>query len=70
MQAVMKDPIIAADGHTYERSGFTQWLAQHGGISAVTGKKLVHNRMVPNVIVKSLIANTCQPGAQQTLCQL
>jgi len=39
MQAVMHHPVIAADGHTYERHAVEQWL-QHRTTSPVTGAQL------------------------------
>ena len=26
---IMRDPVIAADGHTYERRAITEWFAHH-----------------------------------------
>ncbi len=28
-QVLMKDPVITADGHTYERAAMQTWLARH-----------------------------------------
>ncbi len=49
------DPVIAADGHTYERAGMVHWL-QHSHDSPVTGQALLHCRLVPNVSVQRLVA--------------
>ena len=56
----MIDPVIAADGHTYERSAMQKWLQEHQ-TSPVTGKALKHIRLVPNVVIRSVIQ-------QQLLC--
>ena len=56
LQVLMADPVIAADGHTYERHAITQWLQQHD-TSPVTGSPLCHSRLVPNVVVRSAIGN-------------
>ncbi len=45
---VMRDPVAAADGHTYERAGAERWFAQHGAVSMVTGAALPHMHLVPN----------------------
>jgi hypothetical protein len=45
---VMRDPVVAADGHTYERAGVEEWFAAHGAVSMVTGASLPHTRLVPN----------------------
>ncbi|DBA89960.1 TPA: hypothetical protein ACH3X2_004388 [Trebouxia sp. C0005] len=41
MQAAMHDPVIAADGHTYERHAMEHWLLKHG-TSPITGAQLSH----------------------------
>ena len=56
-QVVMVDPVIAADGHTYERVGIEQWLL-HKSSSPVTGVPFSHTRLIPNVLIKQAIA--CQ----------
>ena len=61
-QAAMIDPVIAADGHTYERVAIDQWL-QHRDISPVTGSALAHMRLVPNVLIRKAIA--CQQQQPQ-----
>ena len=55
----MVDPVIAADGHTYERAAIQHWL-QGSSLSPVTGDKLPHTRLVPNVLVKSALAQHAQ----------
>ena len=52
----MVDPVIAADGHTYERAAIAAWLQQHH-TSPVTGAPLPHPRLVPNLLIKNAIAN-------------
>ena len=56
VQVTMRDPVIAADGHTCERAAMQAWL-QHHHTSPVTGVSLAHSRLVSNVIVKAAIAN-------------
>ena len=51
---MMVEPVIAADGHTYERAALEEWLLQHV-TSPVTGDFLPHTRIVPNVLIKSAI---------------
>ena len=55
LQVVMQDPVIAGDGHTYERAAIQHWL-QGSSLSPVTGDKLPHTRLVPNVLVKSALS--------------
>ena len=55
VQAALQDAVIAADGHTYERSALEQWL-QHHDTSPVTGATLPHKRLLPNMLIKQAIA--------------
>ena len=55
LQAMMVDPVIAADGHSYERKAIEAWLQQHS-VSPVSGVRLMHKRVTSNHIVKSVIA--------------
>ena len=59
MQVAMRDPVIAADGHTYERTAIQHWL-QGSSLSPVTRDKLSHTRLVPNMLVKSALAQHAQ----------
>lgn len=52
-QVKMMHPVIAADGHTYERAAIEQWLKQHN-TSPVSRQVLAHKRIVQN-IVKSIM---------------
>ncbi|KAL3154282.1 hypothetical protein ABBQ32_013773 [Trebouxia sp. C0010 RCD-2024] len=58
-QVAMVDPVIAADGHTNERSAIQHWL-QGRSLSPVTGDKLPHTRLVRNVLVKIALAQYSQ----------
>lgn len=53
-KVLMVEPVIAADGHTYEKAAIETWLQQHT-ISPVTGDFLAHTCIVPNVLIKSAI---------------
>jgi len=43
----MVDPVVAADGHTYERSAIARWL-KTSDKSPMTGSVLFHKELVPN----------------------
>ena len=47
MQKTMEEPVILADGHSYERWGAEEWL-KCCGKSAVLGTPLQHKRVTPN----------------------
>ena len=55
LQEVMSEPVVAADGHTYEKTALQEWLQQHN-TSPVTGVTLAHTRLVPNVLIRSVLA--------------
>jgi hypothetical protein len=63
---VMRDPVVAADGHTYERAGAERWFAQHGAVSMVTGAPLPHVHLVPNQASRSSLVTTWPHPAFQT----
>ncbi|XP_048127093.1 U-box domain-containing protein 32 isoform X5 [Rhodamnia argentea] len=48
LQEVMKDPLIAADGFTYEAEAIQGWLHSGHNTSPMTNLKLEHNNLVPN----------------------
>lgn len=53
-QAVMRDPVIAADGHTYERSAIERWLLEHD-TSPLTNEQLAYKWLRPNHVLRSVI---------------
>jgi hypothetical protein len=48
----MRDPVVAADGHTYERSAIARWLGTSDK-SPLTGSILPHKNLVPNYMLLS-----------------
>ena len=48
----MDDPVVAADGHTYERTAIARWL-QSSDKSPLTGSVLPHKNLVPNYMLLS-----------------
>jgi len=54
VQELMVDPVIAADGHTYERDAVEKWL-QHSSASPVTGLKLASKELLPNLAIDCAI---------------
>jgi hypothetical protein len=51
----MADPVVAADGQTYERAHISRWFESHD-VSPVTNQPLSHKHLVPNLALKNLIA--------------
>ena len=54
-QEVMEDPVVCADGHSYERSAIEKWL-QTKSTSPSTNAPLLHKNLVPNHALRNLIA--------------
>ena len=61
LQALLIDPVVAADGHTYERQALQAWL-QHHSISPITGEHLTHRHLVDNAVIKSLLQQQMLQG--------
>lgn len=57
MHVLMSEPVIAADGYTYERAALQNWL-QHSVLSPVTRQIMEHSRFLPNTAIKSTIHST------------
>lgn len=52
----MHDPVVAADGHTYERHAITRWLESKASPkSPKTGAVMDNKALVPNHAMKSMI---------------
>jgi hypothetical protein len=52
---VMKDPVIAADGHTHERKSIEEWFANGNQTSPTTGAPMLSFNLIPNYKVKDAI---------------
>ncbi|UJR20784.1 hypothetical protein I4U23_023897 [Adineta vaga] len=50
---VFHDPVIATDGHTYERKAITQWIRQHG-TSPLTRESLRVEDLYSNIDIQKL----------------
>ena len=48
----MRNPVVAADGHTYEKSAIVRWL-QNSDTSPLTGQIMHHKEVVPNYLLLS-----------------
>ncbi|XP_076456029.1 LOW QUALITY PROTEIN: WD repeat, SAM and U-box domain-containing protein 1-like [Babylonia areolata] len=61
--AIMKDPVIAADGYTYDRSAIQSWLEKGKDRSPMTNARLPHRSLIPNRTLKMLIQRHLEQGA-------
>ncbi len=53
-QEVMHDPVVCADGFTYEREAIAAWLKRKD-TSPMTNAVLPHKNMTPNYVLRSAI---------------
>jgi uncharacterized protein YfcZ (UPF0381/DUF406 family)/DNA-binding phage protein len=51
---IMEDPVVAADGFSYERRAITAWLSTHNN-SPKTGEQLAHRALMANKTLKIII---------------
>lgn len=49
---LFKDPVLAADGHSYERKDIKKWLEQNNR-SPMTNDELAHDHLTPNHRLRS-----------------
>ena len=52
---IMKDPVLASDGNTYERLQIELWLKGHD-VSPLTNEVMAHKFLSPKLALKKLIA--------------
>ena len=53
-QELMVDPIMCADGHSYDRRSIEEWLKSHDS-SPVTNMRLPDRNIVPNHALRNSI---------------
>jgi len=51
---LFQDPVVAEDGHTYEREAITEWILLNG-TSPITRQPLIIEALRPNFILKQVI---------------
>ena len=59
---IFRDPVVAADGHTYEREAIEQWIRRRAR-SPVTNLPLASRDLVPNINMKKLVADFVEAAA-------
>eukprot|EP01028_Stygiella_incarcerata_P004420 TRINITY_DN1966_c0_g1_i3.p1 TRINITY_DN1966_c0_g1~~TRINITY_DN1966_c0_g1_i3.p1 ORF type:complete len:136 (-),score=33.01 TRINITY_DN1966_c0_g1_i3:134-541(-) len=53
-RAVMIDPVVTMDGHTYDRDAIARWL-QDSDRSPMTNRPLSSKQLIPNLTLKKVI---------------
>jgi F-box/WD-40 domain protein 7 len=52
---LMSDPVMVATGHSYDRSCIQKWLEQGNRTCPVTGLRLRHLELTPNIALRNAI---------------
>ena len=63
---VMRDPVVAADGQSYERAAITAFLQAGNTTSPVSGQRLAHPGLVPNAALASAISDFTRKAQQRS----
>ena len=67
-RSLMRDPVTAADGHSYERANIEQWFAKNRGAqltSPMTGLRLPSTTLVPNITLRKSIGEFFEQQKRQ-----
>ncbi|KAK1376874.1 U-box domain-containing protein 33 [Heracleum sosnowskyi] len=59
-QEIMQEPVVAADGYTYESEAIKGWLESGNDKSPMTDQKLANDVLVPNHVLRSAIQEWLQ----------
>lgn len=54
-QELLVDPVLAEDGHTYEREAITRWFGTGNTRSPVTNEELEGKQVLPNHVLRKLV---------------
>jgi hypothetical protein len=54
-QELFMDPVLAEDGHTYERSAITRWFSTGNTRSPVTNEELDGKKLVSNHVIRKVV---------------
>jgi hypothetical protein len=54
-QELFIDPVLAEDGHTYERNAITRWFGTSNTRSPVTNEELEGKKLLPNHVIKKIV---------------
>ncbi|KAK9830341.1 hypothetical protein WJX72_011142 [[Myrmecia] bisecta] len=53
-QDIMSDPVIAEDGHTYERAAIEEWFKTHDTLP-MTNAVVTSKVLIPNISMRRLV---------------
>ena len=64
-QCEMVDPVVAADGHSYDRASIAEWFRRGKMTSPLTGKRLKSTALIPNHRLRSVIEGRQQRAVER-----
>lgn len=67
-QDLMRDPVVAEDGHSYEREAIKRWFLSHN-TSPLTNKALYSKRVVANHNLRAHVIHFCELLASERAAQ-
>uniref|UniRef100_A0ACD5W003 Uncharacterized protein n=1 Tax=Avena sativa TaxID=4498 RepID=A0ACD5W003_AVESA len=67
---LMRDPVVAASGQTYDRESIDRWFGSGKSTCPKTGQVLANLELVPNKSLKNLISKWCREnGVAMEVCE-
>jgi len=69
-QELMQDPVVMADGHSYESSAILAWLGRGNRTSPLTNEPLPHTTLVPNINLRILVKDLEEKMTKEQWTQL
>ena len=61
---LLREPVVASDGHTYEKMAIEKWLKSESPTSPLSGERLHGKEIVYNRTLKKLIQDLINEGGQ------
>jgi len=63
-KGILRDPVVAADGFTYEREAILNWF-EHSTRSPMTNQELSDTELKPNHAIKSILQTLTEKDKSQ-----
>tara|TARA_B100000214_G_scaffold324626_1_gene261714 strand:- start:1681 stop:2469 length:789 start_codon:yes stop_codon:yes gene_type:complete len=67
--SIMKDPVIAADGKSYERYSIESWFCKGKVSSPLTNEKFITAKLYPNINLRSAIEEAIEARVDETMVE-
>jgi len=65
LHELMREPVLAADGFTYERQAISKWMTGHN-TSPMTGLPLGHRYLTQNYVLKRIITSLFHESSEES----